>query len=229
MVSRASAVGCHPSREGALPAKEEVDPRALLLVVVRLACLRDRWHVHAEGGLAVSLARGYVTLLQPMADLELTRTTGDRRLYSLEGVGTLRLQGFASRTATAEAAGTSWRFARHRFWQRLIEATDAAGTAVGEFEPRSLRRGGTLRWAGREFALRPASSWRERYALADGDRELALLDGKGWGRRPVKVTVDESGAVEPGLLLFAAFVVRGLAEDAGGAAAAGAATAATGG
>ena len=164
-----------------------------------------------------------------MADLELTRTPADRRLYSLEGVGTLRLGRFTSRTAVAESLGMSWRIARPAFWQRRIEATDAAGVAVGEFEPRSLRRGGTLRWAGSEFALRPASSWRERYALADGDREIALLDGKGWGRRPVKVTVDDSEAVEPGLLLFAVFVVRGLAEDAGTAAGASATTAATGG
>jgi hypothetical protein len=105
-----------------------------------------------------------------------------------------------------------------RVLRRVIQATDAAGTAVGEFEPRALRRGGTLRWAGRELALRPASHWRERYALADGDHELAILDGKGWGRRPVKVTVDDPEAVEPGLLLFAVFVVRGLAEDAGAAA-----------
>ena len=164
-----------------------------------------------------------------MADIELTRTPGDRRLYALEGYGTLRLEGFASRRATAEAAGTSWRIARRGFWQRRIEATDAAGTAVGEFEPRSLRRGGTLSWAGREFALRPASSWRERYALAEGDREIALLEGKGWGKRPVKITVDGSEAIEPGLLLFTAFVVRGLAEDTGSAAGAAAATAATGG
>ncbi len=41
-----------------------------------------------------------------------------------------------------------------------------------------------------------------------------MLDGKGWGRRPVAPSVDDAGAVEPGLLLFAAFVVRGLASDA---------------
>ncbi len=82
-----------------------------------------------------------------------------------------------------------------------------------------------LSWAGRELALRPASRWRERYALADGDSELALFDGRGWGRRPVRVSVNDTSAVEPGLLLFAAFVVRGLAADAssaaGGATAAG--------
>jgi hypothetical protein len=41
---------------------------------------------------------------------------------------------------------------------------------------------------------------------------------RGWGKRPVKITLDEPGLVEPGLLLFAAFVVRGLAEDASTAA-----------
>lgn len=164
-----------------------------------------------------------------MAELELKRTAGDRRLYALEGVGTLRLMGLASRTATAEAGGIRWRLGRRRFWQRAIRATDETGMAVGEFEPRSLRRGGTLSWAGRELALRPSSRWRERYALAEGGRELAILDGKGWGARPVRVRVDDADAVEPGLLLFAAFVVRGLAEDAAGAAGAGAGAAASGG
>ena len=71
------------------------------------------------------------------------------------------------------------------------------------------------RFAGRpRVELRPASKWRERYALADGDHELAVFDGKGWGRRPVAVSVDDPGALDPGLLLFTAFVVRGLAEDA---------------
>jgi hypothetical protein len=86
-----------------------------------------------------------------------------------------------------------------------------------------------LRWADRELTLRPASGWRERYALAEGERELALFDCKGWGKRPVKVTILEPAGVEPGLLLFTAFVVRGLAEDANAAGAAAASTAATAG
>jgi len=164
-----------------------------------------------------------------MVDLELTRTPGDRRLYALEDVGTLRLEGWGSRRATAEAGGDSWHMARRGFWQRVIDATDASGAVAGEFEPRLMRRGGTLRWGDRELELRPASLWRQRYALADGDHELAVLDGKSWGRRPVKVTVEDPGAIEPGLLLFAAFVVRGLAEDASTAAGGGAATAAAAG
>jgi hypothetical protein len=161
-----------------------------------------------------------------MADLELTRTPDDRRLYALEGVGTLRLEGWSSRRATAEAGTDSWRIARSGFWQRAIEAVDAAGMTVGSFEPNTLRRGGTVRWEARELTLRPASVWRERYALADDERELVVLDGKGWGRRPVKVSVEDPAAIEPGLLLFAAFVVRGLAEDAGAAGASVAASAA---
>jgi hypothetical protein len=100
----------------------------------------------------------------------------------------------------------------------VTEASDASGAIVGTFRGRTIKRGGTLTWAGRELTLRPASMWLERYALADGDRELAVLEGKGWGKRPVKVTLEDPGAMEPGLVLFAAFVVRKLAEDAGAAA-----------
>ncbi len=153
-----------------------------------------------------------------MAELELTRSADDRRRYEVDGVGALRLGGFLSRGATAEAGTAEWSFARRGFWQRTVEATDATGDVVGSFQPGKLRRGGALRWGVRDLELRPASRWRERYALVDGDRELAALDGKGWGKRPVKIAVDDPAAVDPGLLLFATFVVRGLAEDAGAAA-----------
>jgi len=116
-----------------------------------------------------------------MPDFALRRSPSDRRLYALEDVGTLRLEGFFSRKATAEAEGASWRFARTGSWRRHIEATDAEGMRVGEFVPHSLRRGGAVRWGGLEFSMRPASSWRERYALAQREHELALLDGKSWG------------------------------------------------
>lgn len=153
-----------------------------------------------------------------MTELELTRTSSDRRLYSLEGVGTVRLEGLLSSSASAEADGRGWRFARRGFWQRIIEATDAEGAVVGELEPREIRRGGTLRWGDRGLALRPLSPLRERYVLSEDDRDLVLLDGKGWGRRPVKLTLVEAEAIEPGLLLFAAFVVHQLAVGASSAA-----------
>lgn len=163
-----------------------------------------------------------------MADLELTRSRDERRLYSLDGVGSLRI-GFLGSSATAEADNRRWRIGRTALWRRAVQATDESGSVAGEFEPNTIRRGGKLRWDGHELTLRPASSWRERYALARGDHELAILDGKSWGKRPVKITVDEPEAIDPGLLLFAAFVVRGLADDAGATAAATASTSATSG
>jgi hypothetical protein len=153
-----------------------------------------------------------------MPELELTRSRDDRRRYEIDGVGALRLEGFFSYKASVEADGATWTFRRVGFWRRAVEATDASDMVVGAFEPRTLRRGGTLTWRGRELELRPASAWKERYALVDSDREIAVVDGKSWGKRPVRITVDDPAAVEPGLLLFAAFVVRGLAEDADAAA-----------
>ena len=163
-----------------------------------------------------------------MTELELTRMSGDRRRYSLEGIGIVRLEGLFSSSATAGAGERSWHFTRRSFWQRVVEATDAAGVVVGEFVPRDIRRGGTLRWGSRELTLSPVSSLRERYVLGEADRDLVLLDGKGWGRRPVKITLAVPEALEPGLLLFAAFVVHRLAVNAANTSAAGS-TAATSG
>ena len=177
-----------------------------------------------------------------MVELELRRSPGDRQLYEISGVGTVRFEGFFSRRATAEASADAWSFARSGFWRSTIKAFDASGTAVGSFDPRTIRRGGPLRWQDRDLALRrkvtgvalrtnrgrkrpqrehrstEASMWTERYALADRDRELAVFDATSWGKRPVKITLDEPSLVEPGLLLFAAFIVREPGEDANAAA-----------
>jgi hypothetical protein len=148
-------------------------------------------------------------------EMELTRVPGDRRLYALGDVGTLRLEGLLMRAATGNAGRDSWRFARRGFWQRTIEASDPTGRVVGTFTPHDLRRGGHLRWHDIDYALRPHSNWRERYVLVDGERELALLKATGWWgwgtRTPVRLNVPDLRAVDPGLLLFTTFVVRSLA------------------
>jgi hypothetical protein len=163
-----------------------------------------------------------------VAELELTRSRDDRRLYEIAGVGTLRFGGLFSRRATARAGAAAWSFDRRGVWPTTIEASGTTGVVVGSFTPRTLRRGGSLRWGERDFELRPATMWTERYALGDHQRELAVLDAKGWGKRPVRITVDEPNQVEPGLLLFAAFAARQLAEDAGATAGAASAAATTG-
>jgi hypothetical protein len=159
-------------------------------------------------------------------ELELRRAGEDRRLYTVDGVGTLRFAGFLSRSATAEGDGRRWHIGKRGFWRSVIEATDVEGAVAGEFEPRVFRGGGVLRWDGRELTLRSASWWRSRFTLAEKGRDLATFEGKGWGRRPVTISVDDYGALEPGLVLFTAFVVRDLVENAA-AAASGSSTAAT--
>ena len=47
-----------------------------------------------------------------MTELELERTPQDRRLYALDGVGTLRSEGLFSSSWSAEADGSSWRLVR---------------------------------------------------------------------------------------------------------------------
>ena len=162
-----------------------------------------------------------------MLEIELTRVKGDRRLYELGAFGTLRLQGLFARGATAESAGARWHIARPMF-SRTIQAAAEGGAPAGDFQPNTVRRGGTLRWGANEFTLRPAAMFAERYALAVGDHEFAIFDAKGWGKRPVKVTIADPSGIEPGLLLFTVFVTRTLAEDAGSAAG-GASVAVTGG
>ena len=155
-------------------------------------------------------------------ELELVRTEDDRRLYTLGDLGTLRLEGLFAWDATAVSGSASWHI-RRGILSRKIEAADDRGEIVGEFHGRLLSSGGTLRWGTRELTVRRSSVLRERYALADGKDELALFDVKAWGRRPVFVRVEADG-VDPGLLLFAVFVVRAAAADNTTAATSGSAT-----
>jgi hypothetical protein len=162
-----------------------------------------------------------------MIDLQLTRTPSNRRTYRLDGIGTVRLEGWFGRTGSAQADdGRSWRFTRRGLWNRIIEADDATGAVVGEFTPRDIRRGGWVRWGTRELKLQPVSM-RERYVLSENDHELALLSASGWGKRPVRITVADPDAIDAGLLLFAAFAVHQLAGDSLNAASSGSAAVAS--
>jgi len=162
-------------------------------------------------------------IVRPIADLELIRVPGDRRRYELRGAGTLRLEASFSRSAAAAAGDQRWQITRRPERRRIvrrgdlivvIQATDPSGVVAGEFHGRARVRGGKLRWGERDLELRSSSRWRPRYALVDGELELAAIEGKGWGKRPVKLTTYDGAAAEPGLLLLAAFVVGALTGDA---------------
>jgi hypothetical protein len=135
-----------------------------------------------------------------MGEFALTRAPGDRRLYVLANIGTVRLpEGWRSPRGRVEGNGRTWEIARG-------QAIDETGTIVGSFQAKIFRSGGILRWIDRELKLRRVMSWRPRYVLADGEQELAVFERKVWARRRVKVTVD-APALDPGLMLFAAYVV----------------------
>jgi hypothetical protein len=166
-----------------------------------------------------------------MPELELIRTREDRKLYTLPGVGNLRVGGWLTRKVEASTGGASYSFDKRGFFGPYFTATDTAtGTVVGELHPRAIRRGGTVAWRDAEWQLKPAAALRERYALnAPGsDREVATIEGRGWGKRPVKVATDDATAIDPGLLLFVVFAVQILAEDANAGGGAAASTAAMG-
>jgi hypothetical protein len=153
--------------------------------------------------------------------VRLTRTPEDRRTYVVRGVGTLRLSGWGSRTATAEGGGLSWQITHRGIWQPVFQAADAAGDIVGDFRGRTLHHGGVLQWSDRELDLRPHGVRCERYALVEDRHKLATIEStRGWGRRRATITVDDPDGIDPGLLLFAVFVVTTLAQAPQAAAAA---------
>ena len=124
-----------------------------------------------------------------MADLELERAPGDRRLYVLDGIGTLRLSGLFSRAATADVAGRRWRFARRGFWQRGVEASDEAGTVVGDPEQFLDGEYGRLRTIvlDAEGALWITTSNRDGVGTPaeDDDKVLRILPPSAAGNSPL--------------------------------------------
>jgi hypothetical protein len=151
----------------------------------------------------------------------LTRIPGERRVFAVRDVGILRLTGWGSRAATAEGGGLSWQLAHRGIWQPVFQAADAAGDIVGDFRGRTLQHGGMLRWSDRELDLRPDGFGRERYALVEEGRALATIERTGgWGRRPLDIAIGEPDGIDPGLVLFAVFVVATLTQSTQSAAAA---------
>jgi hypothetical protein len=160
-----------------------------------------------------------------MEEIELIRAPGDRRLYELGTIGSLRLNGWLMRSATAQAGGDRFLLERASWSSAAVDAKDDGGQTIGTFRPRPLRRGGAITWRDAEYSLRPVAALRERYELVAGGHELAAIEARGWwgwgSRRPLKMTLSQGDRLDPGLLLLVAYVVRTLADksssDAGAA------------
>jgi|SRR3954452_12989295 hypothetical protein len=167
-----------------------------------------------------------------MIELELTRAPKDRRVYELGSLGSLRLKGWLMRSATARTGSRSFLFQRTSWFTAAVDASEDQGRLVGTFRPSQFRRGGALHWHRAGYSLRPATLIRERYELVLDNREIAVIEARGWWgwgtRRPLKMRVMDDHALDPGLLLFVAFVVRTLADKASSDASAATSVAATG-
>ncbi|MCA1695057.1 MAG: hypothetical protein LC749_10140 [Actinobacteria bacterium] len=147
-----------------------------------------------------------------MLEVPVTRASGNRWLFTLAGVGTLDVGGWASRKGSAEAGGQRWEITCSGLMRRDIEATDAAGVVVGEFRRPATSAVGGLRWSGAAFGLRREGVFGVRYVLVADSRQLATIKFTALGG-PGTIKVDEASAIDPGLLLFAVFVARVLAAD----------------
>src|SRR4051794_23096010 len=75
-----------------------------------------------------------------MARLELPPTPAEGPLYALEGVGTPRLRGWLTTSATAGAGGRSWEIPRGRPFAPATEATAAPRALVPPPRRRALKR-----------------------------------------------------------------------------------------
>src|SRR4051794_41733798 len=92
---------------------------------------------------------------RPVTELELTRAPDDRRTYVLDGVGSLRLEGWVGRRATLDAGGRTWLVGRAGFWQRRGEGTHPPRGGGAPFAPRAVRRGGGAPVGGRAPGVGP--------------------------------------------------------------------------
>ena len=154
-----------------------------------------------------------------MAELTLTEDPGDKRHWTLEGVGDLRWEKglFKNGEARLEASGASWSLERSTFSSKA-KALDATGSEAARYEPKvAFSRGGELVVGGRSWTLKPASHWKNRFALLDGEAELATIETEGWAQRKVEVALEQEGAVPGEVLLMACWLVRGFAEESAAA------------
>ena len=132
----------------------------------RLAAVRRALAATDWGALPARL----LLFVLAMEELELARAAGDRRLYALGDIGTVRLKGWAARAARAEANGRAWEFARRGFWRQELEAD------------RRDRDDGRAVHAARDAAGRSVAVGRSRIRSAPGEPLAGALCAR--RRRP---------------------------------------------
>ena len=144
-----------------------------------------------------------------MTTIELAQAADDKHRFDLPGVGSVRhlkRTSFDSELCTLE--NTCVQAAMKGVWQPKAEATDAAGTVIGSYEPTAkLSRNGAVQWRGETYSLQSESSWDYSFSLSRDTTVLIQVQTSGWGKHPTTVVIEEDG-VEPALLLFTVWLAE---------------------
>lgn len=144
--------------------------------------------------------------------MKLERSAHDRKTFLLDGVGELRKHGWFSSAATLSDGAREWEIGRRGLRQR-VHITDATGGEPATYEPKGVfSRGGTLTMGGQTWELRPSSIWKERYALVQGEQEVATVEASSWSSKK-PVTVELEGEVDAMVLLAACYLVKLSSDD----------------
>jgi hypothetical protein len=145
-----------------------------------------------------------------MARLALTRSPEDRKLYVLPGVGELRVARWPGKAVEATAGGRTYTFAPRGQEHRVPTATDAFGAEVGH-----QHGSWSLIWRSAKWDLDFMPDISGSYALRrrGEEREVAYLALTGWGKRPVPIVLDDDARLDPGLVLFAMYLMNRFAEE----------------
>jgi hypothetical protein len=155
-----------------------------------------------------------------MVEIEAAPLEGEPWTLAFDGIGTIRFEtwrvGFGrlsapvwgSSRAALEASGGTWQARVAGLLSRRIVATDTVGALAARFTPKLLSRGGNVEVGAWTYTL---GATGRRYVLREREAELVTVCPSASSRRPLTVTLADPRAIDPLLVLFAAFVAHRLA------------------
>jgi hypothetical protein len=149
-----------------------------------------------------------------MRDLQLIRSTDDKRRLDLEGFGSVRFENLWGTKLVIAAPGSGeWRIDGRGPFKRASVATDAAGTQVAAFSAGRVEYGDRVV----EVAA-PQQGLLERrppFEIVEGTRELARVTPRVWDEKPLDVTLldEEWASNDPLLFLLALYAANLIAQS----------------
>ena len=146
-----------------------------------------------------------------MRELQLVRSSNDKRRLDLQGVGSVRFENMWGTKLCLSAPGqVDWRIAGR--WRRgATTATDATGAVVATLVGQRVEHG--QRAVEVTTPHQGVFDRRPQFVLVENDREIARVAPHVWNEKPLDVTLmdEDFAAEEPQLLLFALWAANRIA------------------